>query len=108
MKRRLATEGWWIGAMSLLILSNLVLLYWTLAETFGWENGYSLGDFLYWITFFPGMFVAPFAAFLGFFAAVDFMKAGQWTRSAILAFLTGGAGLCAWIAWEAFLTGGRA
>lgn len=93
--------------MSLLILSNLVLAYWVLAETFGWQNGYALGDFLYYVTFFPGMFVAPIAAVLGFYSAIDFLRVGQWPRSAILAFVTGGAALCTWIAWCAFLTGGR-
>ena len=107
MKRSFATEGWWIGSISLLIVSNLVLIYWMLAETFGWENGYSLGDFLYYITFFPGMFVAPAAALLGIYTAIDFLRVGNWQRTAVLSFLSGGAALCAWIAWSAFLTGGR-
>jgi hypothetical protein len=107
MRKTLATEGWWMGSISLLILSNLVLAYWVLAETFGWQNGYAFGDFLYWMSFFPGMYIAPAAAGLGFFVAIDFMKVGQLTRSAVLAFLTGGAALCTWIAWGAFLGGGR-
>ena len=93
--------------MSLLVLSNLVLIYWVVVEKFGWQNGYSLGDFLFYITFFPGLFVAPVAAILGFYTAVDFMRVGQWMRTMILAFLTGGASLCAIIAWQAFLSGGR-
>lgn len=108
MKGKMATDSWWIGSMSLLVISNLVLAYWFLAELFGWENGYAFGDFLYYITFFPARFLAPVAAFLGINAALDFMRAGNWRRSAILAFLSGGAALCAWIGWEAFLTAGRA
>src|SRR4051812_23930923 len=103
MKRRLATESWWIGSMSLLVVSNLVLVYWALVDKFGWENGSSFGDFLFWITFFPGLFVAPVSALLGFNTSLAFLKTGQWIRSIVLAFLSGGAALCALIAWQAFL-----
>jgi hypothetical protein len=108
MRKSLATEGWWMGTMSLLIVSNISLVYWVLAETLGWQNGYGFGDFLYYMTFFPGMFLAPAAAILGFYVAIDFIRVGQWGRSAVLAFLTGGAGMCAWIAWGAHLSAGRA
>ena len=93
--------------MSLLVVSNLVLLYWLVVDRFGWENGASIGDFLFWITFFPGMVLSPIAAICGVRTSLAFMKTGQWIRSAVLAFLSGGACLCALIAWQAFLGGGR-
>ena len=93
--------------MSLLIFSNLILLYWIASEAFGWAFKYNHSDFLYYITFFPGMFLSPVAAIIGFYAALDHIRIGNWPRSAILAFLSGGAAMCAWISWEAILTGGR-
>ncbi len=107
MPRRYVNEGWWIGSLSLLIVSNLVLLYWLLVDKFGWENGASFGDFLFWITFFPGMILSPIAALCGVRTALAFTKTGQWLRSAVLAFLSGGPCPCAVIAWQAFLGGGR-
>jgi hypothetical protein len=107
VKRRFATEGWWATSLSLLLVANGVLAYWVLAEIFGWENGYSFGDLLFYITFFPGMFLSPVAAILGFVCAMDFLKVGLWKRTAILAFLGGGATMCAWISWSAIVSGGR-
>jgi hypothetical protein len=85
----------------------MILIYWIICETFGWANGRALGDFLYYITFFTGMFLAPVAAILGFYTALGHVRTGNWIRPAILSFLTGGALICAWISWEAYLTGGR-
>lgn len=107
MKARFGSEGWWFGTLSLLLFSNAVLVYWVVVETFGWENGRGLGDFLYHLTFFPGMFLSPLAAVLGFLAAIDFLRLGQRGRAAVLAFLTGGAAICTYISWLAILTGGR-
>ena len=107
MKPRFVTEGWWIGSLSLLLFSNALLLYWILTAVFGWENGSAFGDFLYHIAFFPGMFLSPVAALLGFVCAIDFLRLGQRGRSAVLAFLVGGAIICTYISWAAILTGGR-
>lgn len=93
--------------MSLLLFSNAILLYWIVVESFGWVNGRELGDFLYHLAFFPGMFLSPLAALLGFLCAIDFLRLGQRGRSAVLAFLTGGAIICTYISWAAILTGGR-
>src|SRR4051812_21062202 len=97
--KRFASESWWVGTMTLLVVSNLILLYWVCVGLFGWENGYAFGEFLYYLTFFPGMFVAPLGAVLGILCAINFARVGQVTRSAALAFLSGGALLCAWICW---------
>ncbi|MEA2553159.1 MAG: hypothetical protein QOJ65_1335 [Fimbriimonadaceae bacterium] len=105
--KRFATEGWWIGTLSLLIVSNLILLYWICTAYFGWENGYAFGDFLYYLAFFPGLVIAPMGALFGFLTAVDFATVGNRGRSAVLAFLSGGAAICAYICWNAILTGGR-
>ena len=105
--KRFATDGWWVGSLSLLIVANAILVYWFLAQTFGWENGYLFGDVLYHWAFFTGMFVAPLAAALGILVSVNSARIGSRFRSAALAFLSGGALLTAYISWEAILSGGR-
>ena len=107
MKGKLAKDEWWVGSMSMLLFSNAVLFYWIACETFGWQNGAFVGDILYYLSFFPALFLAPVAALLGFLTAIDFFRVGNTSRAAILAFLTGGAVIAAFVSWSAVLGGGR-
>ena len=101
MKPRFFGTAWWLGTLVMLLLSNAILAYWILVEIVGFENGYWFGDFIFHLVMFPGMFLAPVAAILGFLCSVDHLRLGERVKAAVLAFLTGGAALTAYVSWYA-------
>lgn len=85
--KRWATEGQWYAVMTLLIVSNLALVYAYCTPL--WSLRGVATDYLFGITMLLGMFMAPISAALGFFSAIAWARTGRIGRAAMLSLLTG-------------------
>lgn len=85
--KKLATEGQWYAVMSLLVASNLALVYVYCYPL--WSLRGVASDHLFGLTMLLGMFIAPVSAVLGFVSAIAWARERRIGRATALSLLTG-------------------